>query len=184
MQVTQPVIEKIRKRDYSYTTEMKEAQKKTQHAQKSRKRKRQEEEADAMMQTIDKPLQRVMTLAREKGASHWLNTLPLEEHSFNLHKEGFRDAICLRYGWKPEGLPTTCTCGQNFSVEHTLSCNLGGFPILRHNKLRDLTTDLLSQVCHNISTEPHLQPLSGETLQHNTAIRDDSARLDVKANGL
>ena len=137
-----------------------------------------------MMQAIDKPLQRVMTLAREKGASHWLNTLPLKEHGFNLHKEAFRDAICLRYGWKPEGLPTTCGCGQSFSVEHALSCNLGGFPILRHNELRDLTADLLSQVCHNVSTEPHSQPLSGETLKHNTVIREDSARLDIKANGL
>ena len=35
----------------------------------------------------------------------------------------------------------------------------------------------------DLTTEPHSQPLSGELLQHNTAIRDDSARLDVKSNG-
>ena len=40
MQVTQPVIKKIRKRNYIYTNETKEAKRKTQHAQKSRERKR------------------------------------------------------------------------------------------------------------------------------------------------
>ena len=78
----------------------------------------------------------------------------------------------------------TCACGQSFTVDHTLSCNRGGFPILRHNELRDLTGELLSQVCHNVSTEPHLQPLTGEEMRHNTAITQENARLDLKANGV
>ena len=59
----------------------------------------------------------------------------------------------------------------------------GGFPSLRHNEVRDLTANLLSEVCNNVVTEPHLQPLSGETLQYKTANRDDNARLDIAANG-
>jgi hypothetical protein len=164
--------------------EMKEAQRQTQKTLTSRKRRGKEEEADLLKQGLDEPLQRVMTLAQEKGASHWLNALPLEDHGFSLHKGAFRDGLCLRYGWKPDGLPTTCACGRSFSVEHALSCNPGGFPILRHNELRDLTGELLSQVCHNVSTDPHLQPLSGETLRHNTAITEENARLDLKANGM
>ena len=50
--------------------------------------------------------------------------------------------------------------------------------------MRDLTANLLSEVCNNVVTEPHLQPLSGETLQYKTANRDDNARLDIAANGL
>ena len=49
--------------------------------------------------------------------------------------------------------------------------------------MRDLTANLLSEVCNNVVTEPHLQPLSGETLQYKTANRDDNARLDIAANG-
>ena len=37
-------------------------------------------------------------LASEKGASNWLTVLPLQEHSFTLHKIAFHDAVVLRYG--------------------------------------------------------------------------------------
>ena len=32
------------------------------------------------------------------------------------------------------------------------------------NEIRDLTAHLLTEVCHNVAVEPHLQPLTGETL--------------------
>ena len=60
----------------------------------------------------------------------------------------------------------------------------GGFPSLRHNEIRDLTANLLSEVCNNISIEPHLQPLSEEHLFQATANSQDGARLDVAANRL
>ena len=69
-----------------------------------------------------------MTLSQEKGASNWLTVLPVEEFGFALHKGAFRDALALRYGWQPNSIPTTCSCGTNFSVEHALSCAKGGFP--------------------------------------------------------
>ena len=49
-----------------------------------------------------------------------------------------------------------------------------------HRFTRDITADLLSEVCHGVGTKPHLQPVTGE---HRTAIRDDDARLDVVAEG-
>ena len=84
-------------------------------------------------------LQRQMDLASDKGASSWLSVLPLCEHGFDLHKGSFRDTLCLRYGWHPPLLPTTCVCNKSFIVEHALSCFHGGYPILRHNELRDIT---------------------------------------------
>ena len=45
-----------------------------------------------------------------------------------------------------------------------LTCPTGGMPTLRHKDLRDLTADLMSEVCPNVYTEPELQPLSGEVL--------------------
>ena len=35
----------------------------------------------------------------------------------------FRDAICLRYGWKPPHMPSHCSYGEPFTVEHALSCS-------------------------------------------------------------
>ena len=46
-----------------------------------------------------------------------------------------------------------------------------------------MTANLWSQVYSNVQIEPHLQPLSGETLSHRTSNSDDQARLDISAKG-
>ena len=51
------------------------------------------------------------------------------------------------------------------------------------NELHDITASLLSEVCHNVATEPRLQPLSGESMTYQTAIITDDARLDIRARG-
>ena len=109
-------------------------------------------------------MRRTFQASSEKGASRWLSTLLIAEHGFALHKEAFRDALCLRYGWRPAGLPTTCVCGKNFSVEHALNCPCGGLPSMRHNELQNITAQCLTEVCHGVGIEPHLQPLSDEPL--------------------
>ena len=35
--------------------------------------------------------------------------------------------------------------------------------------------------CHSVGTEPSLQPITGEQLEHRTANREDGARLDIVA---
>ena len=124
-----------------------------------------------------------MELSQEKGASTWLTALPIDEHGFALHKAAFRDSLSLRYNWPLQNLPSHCSCGQPFSVEHALTCKTGGFPAVRNNEVRDNTAMLLTEVCHGVTTEPHLQPLSGEPLSHCSAIIEDSARLDVVMYG-
>ena len=54
---------------------------------------------------------------------------------------------------------------------------------MRHNEIRDMTAKLLTEVCHNVATEPPLQPLSGETFVHRSANVGTEARLDIKARG-
>ena len=95
----------------------------------------------------------------------------------------FRDALHLRYGWDIRNVPQSCVCGSSFSVDHALSCKRGGFPILRHNEIRDLTAKMLSEVCHSVATELPLQPLSGESFSYRSAIVGAEARLDIKARG-
>ena len=125
----------------------------------------------------------MVTLAAEKGASNWLALLPVDEHGFYLHKTAFGDAICLRFGWKPDQLPEKYVCGSSFTVEHALTCNRGRFSFLRCNEIRGISTKLLTEVFPNVGIEPGLQPLSGETLVMCTANRQDEARLDIRAQG-
>ena len=105
--------------------------------------------------------QKALEVAHDCGASHWLSALPLEAHRFVLHKSAFRDALSLRCGWQTPNLPAKCVCGHDFSVNHTLSCPTGGIPSIRHNEIHDITASLLAEVCHDVSTEPLLQPLTG-----------------------
>ena len=151
--------------------------------QKQEKQKVNEVEVDRIKSLLPKDLQFAMDLASEKGASTWLSALPLEEYGFFLHKGDFRDAISLRYGWKPKGLPMHCVCGKAFSVEHATSCSSGALPTLRHNDIRDLTIELMTETCHNVAVEPKLQPITGEAFRYRSTNIEEEARLDIKANG-
>ena len=124
-----------------------------------------------------------MDLASEKGASNWLTTLPIQEFGFSLHKGAFADALALRYRWTPTRIPVSCVCGSSFTVEHVLSWPRGGFPILCHNEVRDVTANLLTEVCHDVRIEPDLQPLTGEALESPSAITFDGAHLNIALNG-
>ena len=64
---------------------------------------------------------------------------------------------------------------------HSMICRKGGFPTLRHNEVRDITADLLKEVCHNVDIELALQPLSGETFRYATAKVESESRVDISA---
>ena len=112
-----------------------------------------------------------------------MTALPFEAHHFLLHKSAFRDAIAFRYGWLLQNIPSTCGCGQHFSIEHAPSFPTGGFPSIYHKEIRDLTAQLLTNICHGVSNEPHLQPIQGEVIHHQSAIILDQARLDIAMFG-
>ena len=157
----------------------KEAKRKIQH----KKSERLAEEAKAIHERMPQDYQRPIELACEKGASTWLTSLPLSAYGFSMHKTAFRDAICLRYNWRPNHLSTTCACGEQFTTSHALSCPTGAFPTIRHNELRDICSDLLSEVCSNVSKEPLLQPLTGGNFGSRSTTTDSAARLDIAADG-
>ena len=119
--------------EYSYSIVNDQMQAKSEIRQENRQRD--QDEAERIYTLLPDRLQKAVTLAREKGASTWLTALPLTEHGFTLHKSAFHDALALRYGWTPAHLPSKCACGNNFSVEHALSCAKGGFPTIRHNEI-------------------------------------------------
>ena len=94
--------------------------------------KSKENEIDALLTKDEKY---AIKLAKEKGASCWLNALPLKKYHFDLTKSEFRDGIALRYGWEPVKLPSNCACNEPFTVSHALHCPKGGYTHIRHNDI-------------------------------------------------
>ena len=68
-------------------------------------------------------------------------------------------------------------------IEHAFSCARGGLPTIRHNEIRDLTANLLTDVCNDVRIEPKLQAVTTEHLT-GAANSQDGARLDISANGV
>ena len=73
----------------------------------------------------------------------------------------------------------SCTCGQPFTLTHSLHCPKGGFTHLRHltnqNESRDTLATLLDEVCHDVHKEPKLQSLEGESVHNKTTTTEDDA---------
>ena len=112
-------------------------------------------------------------IACNNGASVWLTTLPIKTENFSLSKREFVDAIYIRYGWNLNRLPMRCACSALYSIEHALCCKTGGFITLRHNEIRDISADLLSEVCNDVKKEPPL----------TTVENKEDLRADVSVTG-
>ena len=125
----------------------------------------------------------VVNQSREKGASSWLNAMPLADQGLALNKQDFRDSLGLRYNLPLVDLPSLCVCGNKFTVSHALSSKKRGFVARRHDGVRDLLTAFINKVCNNVGTKPRLQPLDNERLHLRNAVTSSEARLDIKAVG-
>jgi len=178
--ITAPLVQRITTQSYSPpdADEVRKLQ------QNSRKEKVDclHVKAEDVHSSLPSNTQRAATLAKEKGASNWLTTIPSKEMGFDLNKREFRDAVKLRYDWDISDCPTTCVCGEAFTVDHAMICKCGEFVIQRHNELRDLEAELLDMVCNDVQVEPILQDITGETLPKGSNQAPD-ARLDIYARG-
>ena len=127
-------------------------------------RRQKQQETESAVQEIREsrspPKQRMMDLLGEKGSSSWLSVLPLKDQGFNFNKGKFRDALNLQYGWQMKNVPHNCKCGKAFSTDHAMACPSGGLPIARHNEIRDITAQCMTEVCTDVEKEPQLQSLS------------------------
>ena len=138
---------------------------------------------DRTDESLTPDLLQAVQQTREKGASSWLNAIPIEEHGLALNKQELRDSLCLRYNLPLPNLPSYCACGEMFSVNHPLSWKKGGFVAQRHDTIRDLLTSHISKVCRNAKTEPILQPLDNEVFNVQSTVTSREERLDMKAGG-
>ena len=180
--LTQPLTSLLTDQSFSFSVDILLNQERIRKAIHQERKTHSKSEADALITELSEDLHHAIVLAQEKGASSWLSALPIREHGFTLHNGAFRDAMALRYGWTLKEILVECVCGKSFTMEHALSCQRGGFLTSRHNDVRDLTTSLLSEVCSNVSIEPALQELNGETL-HGSANSQKGARMDIAVDG-
>ena len=141
------------------------------------------EKSARISETLPEGQRKSFETAQEKGASSWLSALPIQSLGYALNKQEFRDAICLRYGWKVKNTPTHCVCGAMNSVDHALVCKTGGYVSMRHNALRDTEAMLMKEVAKDVQIEPGLLPVPAGALPIG-ANATDGARLDVAARGI
>ena len=92
---------------------------------------------------ISADMKKILMLNREKGAGAWLTALPIQSLGYALNKEDFRGSLCLRYGWRIPNMPMYCACGKKNSIDHSLSCPVGGYSIYRHDRVRDTIANIL-----------------------------------------
>ena len=146
---------------------------------KAERAKNLEKRAERLKEVAPQKTRRALDLATGKM---WLTSLPLKEMGFNLNKREFRDGLSLRYDWSITDIPSTCLCGEPFTIDHAMICMRGVFVIQRNNELRDLEAELLNMVCKDVVTEPVLQDVEGEQLTRGSNKAQD-ARLDIHARG-
>ena len=185
VRITSPHVASIRKQENIMLKTNEEANSqeelmKQERAEKANRRKVQMERVD---EQLCPELKTQVTQARDKGASSWLNALPIAELDFQMNKEEFHDALRIRYNQQLPNLPAKCPCGSSFTVSHALTCKKGGFIHERHDNVKDTLTKLLSRVCKDVQSEPHLIPITKERFDLKSANCTDEARLDIKAKG-
>ena len=99
-------------------------------------------------------------MVRSTACGGWLSILPLEDNGTALTGEQFRDAVRIRYGIVPDGMPARCDgCGAKFDVGHALKCKKGGHVQARHDDLKHEWRDLCGQALGKgrVFDEPHLK---------------------------
>ena len=134
---------------------------------------------DSIELSLDEKKLRLSESNREKRESNWLTVLPIKNNGFDLNKQQFWDCVTKTQIW-------LCARGSKFDVQHAMNCKKGGFVIIRHNNVRDITTNMLSEVCKDVTFESVLLPVTGESFVKKSTKTSDAkrARLDIKARGL
>ena len=80
-------------------------------------------------------------------------------------------------------LLTLCVCGDLFNLQHALSCPKGELVVIRYNELRNLTPEILGEVCKNVVIKSLLTPITGEELPKSSNT-SNQARADASARVL
>ena len=115
--------------------------------------------------------QRAMKVSAENGASSWFSTLPIADHGFALSALRSLQRCPLTVLWLKSTSSTISLClWPRLTIEHALSCSRGRVQSIRHNEIRDMTVDLMSEVCYGVSIELCLQAVTEKQLMHKSPV--------------
>ena len=76
--------------------------------------------------------------------------------------------------------PASYRRGSKFDIQHSMICRKNGFLYIQQYDLRDLTSNIMSEVCKDTEIEPKLKSLSGKELQGTTSNNSNEARVDIR----
>jgi hypothetical protein len=82
--------------------------------------------------------------SRDKGASSWLNAIPLKDQGLALNNQQIRDSLRMRYNRPPNDIPSHCACGDRFSINHAITCKKGYLRLTGKNHSQKLATRKIS----------------------------------------
>ena len=114
----------------------------------------------------------------------WVDTILIFFSGYVLTKREFWDGVNLKYNWLLSCMPSKCVCEANVDLSYAFTCKKGGFLIIRQNEIRNITTNLLNEVCKDVCVEPLLTPLSGESIIPKWSNTSAEARLDISVRGV
>ena len=109
------------------------------------------------------------------------HSLPGEVELFHCWKQ--RCHLCDLLLAKSKSAVVTSECEKWRAVGVIKQVAARTLSVLRGDRAqphRDITDNLLSEVCNDVCIEPDLQPVNGEQLAGNV---EDGTRLDIAANG-
>ena len=61
-------------------------------------------------------------------------------------------------------MPSKCTCGQKYDLNHAMNCKRGGFVVMRHNNGREFEANLLKTIQNDVEIEPALQKIDNKRI--------------------
>ena len=68
-------------------------------------------------------------------------------------------------------------------IQHAKGCKKGGFVMIRHKDLCDVTATLMREVYEDLDIEPQLLSVTGETFDKGTTNISTEVRVDIKQKG-
>ena len=180
---TKPMVELL-KRSESKLLLDEDRQRQALKSIRRQNQERHQADAKALKDRASPDLARAIDLAQEKGASTVFSSLPLAEYGFVFKaKRDYTDLICMRYRMPIPNLPTVCSCGKPYSLDHSQVCLKGGFIHMRHDTPKKLFAQFASEVFADVEVEPPLVPVDGEVMRLKSANVQPDARSDVRVRG-
>ena len=140
-----------------------------------------EDKLDSLIKNLPNPGGKNLlarTISRGGKTGQWLTVLPSTVSGTELGCNEFRDALRLRYGRSLANLPSHCDgCGASFSLEHALSCKVGGLIIQRHDEINQELASLSTMALKNSSVraEPLINPGSADKVNQSPPTQETPA---------